>query len=325
MDVERFQFRVGDGCRLEGVVATPREVRAFAVAVPLIGGTGPQQVALFRSLVRSGVQVASFSYRGHRASEGTFWFGTTVTDTVAAVEALTRRVARPDLPFHMLASSYGTVPMLLSLGRHAEWDVSSFVAVSGFPDPSDLLVLFRGFLSDYVQASGAAIDEEDLERRVAADGAALKEAAFRRMLREYLAARFPSVRVTAERFEVLEYRRVNLVHSLLEYRNFFGQDLSGLRLECPSLWVYARHDDVLGLEDAADHRRYRRRVLKVAPRATFYEAEMDHWGRGPGREAVTARMADFLIRQPSSRGGKKDPQISTIDADSEGRNSGSQI
>ena len=58
VSVERFRIPVDDGCELAAVIAWPRDPVAFLIAVPVVGGTGGQQVALWRHVAHGGVAVA---------------------------------------------------------------------------------------------------------------------------------------------------------------------------------------------------------------------------------------------------------------------------
>ena len=294
MQIERLGIPVSGGLRLEGVVAWPARPKALAIAVPLVGGTATQQIRLFRTLLRGGTGLASFTFRGHPRSEGTFSFAATLTDTAEAVERVMARAAERGVPVHLLGASYATIPLVLAVSRHAEWAIRSFVAVSGFPGLEDLLALFGPFLAGYARITGRGTTPEDLVRAVAADAAALDQALFRAALRDYLAHRFPSISVSSERFEVLEYRRVNLVNEVLAYGHFLLEARRGASTDLPSLWIYARGDDVLDLAGEEARERYRRRVLSVAPKAVFYEADVDHWANGPDHDLVLARTAAFI-------------------------------
>jgi hypothetical protein len=213
------------------------------------------------------------------------------------IETVMARALDRGLPVHLLGASYATIPLMLNLSAHPEWPVRSFVAVSGFPSIEDLLGLFDRFLSHYARTSGQGETSGDLVQSVAADPASLNQGFFRAMLREYLADRFPSISVSVERFEVLEYSRVNLIDELRLYSRLISQNGEDLRTDRPSLWIYARGDTVLELTDERARERYCQRVLRVAPGAVFCEADVDHWARGPDRDLIADRVAGFLLRR----------------------------
>jgi len=307
VSVERFRIPVDDGCELAAVIAWPRDPVAFLIAVPVVGGTAGQQLAFWRHVVHGGVAVGSFTYRGHRGSDGTFTFADTFADTATATEVLRARAADHGLPLHMLGGSYATLPLLGNLAIHPEWGVRSFVAVSGFPLTTDFLEPMGDFFARYARAHGHGRTAADLARMARAMPEALDLTAFKRRFLEHFHERLPNVTITLDRFEALEFRRADLVGEIQSFGDGPLNPDADLTTAVPSLWIYGRDDNIMALHDDASRRDYRRRVRLVAPDAELCEADIDHWTRGPGHTHALDRAVTFILKH--SRPGAPEPVL----------------
>ena len=207
----------------------------------------------------------------------------------------------------MLGASYATLPLLGNLATHPEWGVRSFVAVSGFPLMMDFLEPMGDLFARYAREHGHGRTAADLARMARATPEALDLTAFKRRFLEHFHERLPNVTITLDRFEVLEFRRADLIG---EIQSFGHSPLSpdvDLTTAVPSLWIYGRDDNILALHNDASRRDFRRRVRLVAPDAELCEADIDHWTHGPGHTHALARAVTFILEH--SRPGTPEPAL----------------
>ncbi|HEX6750958.1 MAG TPA: alpha/beta fold hydrolase [Longimicrobium sp.] len=108
----------------------PREPRARVVAAHGAGNDALYpQMALFKALVRRGVEVFSFDVDGHGASSTTVFAPEIVPSAVRAAVEMAER-GRPGLPLHLLGHSFGGSLVLHALGTAAVPHAASAIAVS---------------------------------------------------------------------------------------------------------------------------------------------------------------------------------------------------
>jgi alpha-beta hydrolase superfamily lysophospholipase len=106
--LERVRYHRSDaGGEVEAWRLVPREPRARVVAAHGAGNDALYpQVALFKALVRKGVEVFSFDIDGHGAGSTTVFSPDVVPSALGAAVREAER-GRPDLPLHLLGHSFG--------------------------------------------------------------------------------------------------------------------------------------------------------------------------------------------------------------------------
>lgn len=153
------RWLAGEGARLERVRyarpqargqveawrITPAEPRARVVAAHGAGNDALYpQLALFKALVRRGVEVFSFDVDGHGAASTTVFTPEIVPSAIpAAVEVAER--GRPDLPLHLLGHSFGGSLVLHALATDAVPHAASAIVVSA---PLSVALGFRVALGE---------------------------------------------------------------------------------------------------------------------------------------------------------------------------------
>jgi alpha-beta hydrolase superfamily lysophospholipase len=108
----------------------PAEARARVVAAHGAGNDALYpQIALFKALVREGVEIFSFDVDGHGAASTTVFAPDVVPSAVAmAVEVAER--GRADLPLHLVGHSFGGSLVLHALAAGAVPHAASAIAIS---------------------------------------------------------------------------------------------------------------------------------------------------------------------------------------------------
>jgi len=108
----------------------PAEPRARVVAAHGAGNDALYpQLALFKALVRRGVEVFSFDVDGHGAASTTVFAPEIVPSALPAAVEMAER-GRPDLPLHLLGHSFGGSLVLHAMGMGAVPHAASAIAIS---------------------------------------------------------------------------------------------------------------------------------------------------------------------------------------------------
>lgn len=138
------RWLAGEGARLERVRyprpraggevdawrLLPREPRARVVAAHGAGNDALYpQIALFKALVRRGVEVFSFDIDGHGAESTTVFSPDVVPSAIGAAVDQAER-GRPALPLHLLGHSFGGSLVLHALATDAVPHALSGIAIS---------------------------------------------------------------------------------------------------------------------------------------------------------------------------------------------------
>ncbi|HSU13885.1 alpha/beta fold hydrolase [Longimicrobium sp.] len=109
---------------------TPAEPRARVVAAHGAGNDALYpQIALFKALVRRGVEVFSFDADGHGAASTTVFSPEVVPSAIAAAVEEAER-GRDDLPLHLLGHSFGGSLVLHALAAGSVPHAQSGIAIS---------------------------------------------------------------------------------------------------------------------------------------------------------------------------------------------------
>ena len=132
---------------------TPARPRARVVAAHGAGNDALYpQVALFKALVRRGVEVFSFDVDGHGAASTTVFSPGIVPSAVAAAVEEAER-GRADLPLHLLGHSFGGSLALHALAAGSVPHAASAVAVSAPVEVALGLRVALGELGGFLRAA----------------------------------------------------------------------------------------------------------------------------------------------------------------------------
>lgn len=249
------------------VVAPPQAsehaLQGTALVPPLIGGSGMQQVGYFRALNRRGYALATFDYRGHGKSGGSFSIERSLEDTLAVLDALAGEVRAP---LFGVADCYGCIPLLVAARERP----SAFRALALFnPIPSLQYVATPGELyRRYFSAGGR--NPFDLLGILAETNRVL----------------FPGIDKSREHFGILSFDRVERRRAIWEYLTL--DPLRGLTTELPTVLTYGRSDGILRLGDPGSEAKFLAAWARHLPRAeTRVLDEVDHYWTG-----IQARASD---------------------------------
>lgn len=279
--VSRLEARVGADRLAVRVVAPPAGVacRGTVLVPPLIGGSGLQQVGYFRALGERGYRLATFDYRGHGKSGGSFSIRSSLDDARAALACVRAELGAE--PLHGLGDCYGCIPLL----RAAAAEPAAFRALALFsPVPS----------LQHVAGPGELLADWMLPR----DARGRRRPAWRSpldlggMVLATSARLFPDVDQSREHFGILRYERVRAWRALAEY--LFARPLAELSCALPARVWFGRSDHLLRLEEPGAEERYGAFWRARLPRAELCVlAAIDHYWAGHWEEA-SALAADFF-------------------------------
>ena len=203
----------------------PQRVVFFA---PLVGAGAGQQLMTFRNFSRRGAIVISYEYRGHPQSTGMFELDKTIVDTHHALIWASNYANELGLPLHGFATCYGVVPLLAQFQKGGCGHLlRSISTISGLYHLNQILRIedFALIVSRYL---GLELDASSLLAGIAEEVLDCDGHAFRQALREYLSGLMPDLRVGLDYFEELNYERVNMRQTLLQFSR--GDYLDGVNV-----------------------------------------------------------------------------------------------
>ncbi len=289
----------GDGF-LYAMAMMPKQPRRVVFMPPLIGAGAAQAPLTFRNMIRRGCVLLSYQYRGHPRCSGVFDLDKAVVDTRYAMRWARDYADDRGLPLHCLTQCYGTVPLLAQFaGGRCEVAFKSICLGSALVRMDHVLEI-DDFLPYISCRTGMKLDKEGLlaalvERRLDWNGPACREALF-----EYLNEMFPELKVTREAFEELSYERTDLQSTLLQFMRARYFDGVGVPRSIPCHLFVGERDGIMGLHTPQGRRQYEKDVRKVIPHAVTHYYDIDHFGRGPGREPLIEVMADVCEQSEAS-------------------------
>ncbi len=268
-----------------------RPQRVIFIA-PLIGAGAAQSLLVFRSLTRRGSILLSFEYRGHPRSTGIFNLDKTVIDVRDALVWAWNYANDRGLRLHGLATCYGTVPLLAQfVGKGCGVLMRTFSAASGLFRLDHILRLgdFAPILSRHL---GRELAPDAYLGEVAKGAIDCDGTTFRQALLEFLNAMFPELRVERDRFEELQYDRVDMAQTLRQFSHASYLDGATVPSWIPCHFYYGRNDELMSLDSTAGRRAYEGHVRSLIPHAELHECEVDHFGRGPDRDWLINSVGD---------------------------------
>ncbi len=272
----------------------PTFPKRLVVIPPLIGAGASQPLVIFRNLTRRGAILLSFEYRGHPRSTGIFELDKTITDTRYALVWAENYATERGLPLHGFATCYGVIALAAQFtDKTRPPPIWSFNAISGL-FRLDQILRFEDFAPIFSSHLDRELTTAALLQGIADDAFDWNGDAFRLALREYLKGLFPELRVEHDYFEELRYEHVDIPRTLLQLSR--ARYLDGLAVppDVPCNFFFGRNDDVLSLHTREGRKAYQEHVLSLIPHAQLYEAEIDHFGRGPDHDPVIDKLGDLF-------------------------------
>lgn len=271
--VDREQFVTPDGTIL--TVAhfhAHSSERAICLIPPLIGGSFILYGRQFSTLMKQGVRVVSFNYRGHEQSGGRFTLASSFDDTRAIARMLRRE--RPDIPLVGVGMCSGSMPLFDILGRE--------------PELFDRLVFINAIhrlqqTATPLEAAVIYVRERGLH----------PPSSIRDLTHVVLRRIFPDVDQSPDRFGILPFERVDLGRISSEY--VFARR-PGTRFVCrkPALCIYGFGDRLLDLDRPTAEAGYVRTFRRRFPNIRFESVQADHFMSGI-REEVARSILRFVV------------------------------
>ena len=285
---------------LHAMVMMPRHPSRVVFMPPLIGAGAAQAPLTFRNMTRHGCILLSFEYRGHPHSTGTFDLDGTIVDTRHAMMWSWNFAKDRGLPLHALTQCYGTIPLLAQfVGGRCETPITSLCLGSALVRMDQIMQIndFVPFLSRHL---GQALDTASLLAALAEHKFDWNAAACRAALYEFLTQMFPELHVTSDSFEELSYDRTNLETLLLQFLQ--ARYLEGVKvpLSIPCHLFLGQRDEMMRLHTPQGREDYESSIRELIPHAAPHYYDIDHFGRGPGREPLIEVMAQICEQSEAS-------------------------
>jgi hypothetical protein len=300
---EDADIRTDDGEVLRAKLAMPKppmSPQRVVLISPLVGAGAGQPLLTFRNFARRGAIVISFEYRGHPLSTGTFELDKTVVDTHYALLWAAEYARNRGLPLHGFATCYGAIPLLAQFRRGGVGHLfRSINTISGLYNLNQILRI-EDFAPILSRRLGCDLDAPAMLAGIADGTLDCHAPPFREALRDYLAGLMPELRVGTDGFEELQYKRVNLRQTLLQFSQ--ARYLDGVHVPpwVPCTACVGQQDHLFLAQTAEGRKIYKRHVRSVVPHAMLFEFDMDHFGRGPGHDPVIDCVADAFERYDTS-------------------------
>lgn len=300
---EDIQIPTADGELLHAKLMVPKppvESQRVVFIPPLVGAGAGQPLLTFRNFSRRGAIMISYEYRGHPLSTGMFELDKTVLDTHYALLWAADYAQKRGLPLHGFATCYGTIP-LLSQFREGGCGplLRSVNTISGLYELNQILRI-EDFAPIVSRHFGREIDATAMLAGIADGTLDCVGLPFKQAFQEYLSGLMPDLRVRLDSFEELEYSRVNLRQTLMQFSRANYLDGVNVPPWVPCTACVGRQDALLSAETPEGRAGYKKRVESVVPHAFFYEFDMDHYGRGPGHDPVIECVGNAFERYDTS-------------------------
>ncbi|MBN1394906.1 MAG: hypothetical protein JW959_07775 [Pirellulales bacterium] len=285
---------------LYAVAMMPKQPRRVVFMPPLIGAGAAQAPVTFRNMTRHGCILLSFQYRGHPHCSGVFDLDSSVVDTEYSMHWAKKYAEDRGLPLHALTQCYGTVPLLAQFKGGDCEVVFKSISLGSALVQMDQIMQIDDFVSYLSRNLGIELDRSSLltgliEHKFDWNGPACRGA-----LTEYLTDVFPELKVTRESFEELSYERLDLESTLLQFLQSRYFDNVGVPRSIPCHLFVGLRDTFMKLDTREGRQRYERQVRKIIPHAVVHYYDIDHFGRGPGREPLIEVMADVCEQSETS-------------------------
>jgi hypothetical protein len=278
--------------RLFAMTMMPKRPRRVVFMAPLIGAGAAQAPMTFRNMTRHGCVLLSFQYRGHPRCTGTFTLDRTIVDTRHALIWAWNYASERGLPLHALTQCYGTIPLLAQFAQGGCGTLVKSISLGSALVRMDQIIQIGDFVPFLSRRLGRKLDIAGLREGLAEHTFDWKGPACREALFEYLSQMFPELRVTWDSFEELSYDRADLGQTLLQFMR--ARYLHGITVpsSIPCHLFLGHRDEMMNLHTPQGREVYENNVRMLIPHAVPHYYDIDHFGRGPGREPLIEVMAD---------------------------------
>lgn len=272
----RHFIAAGKGRRLEWINAEPSAPGGILFVPPLIGGNGSQQVRMFRSLVRGGMRLITFSYAGHAGSSGIFSIKRAFSDTKLMLDLTRETASRTGLTVSGLGACFSAMPLIHAAVSAGE-PLHSLVFINPISEVSATAVM-TSFAAHYGRMNRST-------GKLMAPGPALSS---------YLDILFPGIEKGTRQFGILKAGRAGLCRILSEF--LLMDPLAGLRIvRTPALCLYAREDPILQIFHRGKRAGYENNWRRLCPRTSFRTVPGGHYmASADTRRSVLDSVKKFL-------------------------------
>ncbi len=289
---EEYRIPTEGDEELFAMAMMPRHPRRVVFMPPLVGAGAAQAPMTFRNMVKRGCILLSYQYRGHPKCTGIFDLDTTVVDTRYALMWAWNYAKDRGLPLHALTQCYGTVPLLAQFAPGGCGPIVTSISLGSALVSMDQILQIGDFVPILARHLGIKLDLAGMLDGLKAKLFNWRSKPCRMALYEYLMQMFPELRITPESFEDLAYDRTDLESTLYQFltARYFHRVSVPARIPC-HLFLGVR-DDMMHLHTDEGREIYENRVRELIPHAVPHYYDIDHFGRGPGREPLIEVMAD---------------------------------
>jgi len=243
---------------------------------PLIGGGPAQQLATFRWLCKSDLDLLSFNYSGHGESGGRFSLASSERDTRIMLSMAAERAHRSGLPFYGIAACYATIPMLLGAMQSGE--------------PFKKVVLINP-LTEFFQGTFLHALYRCCRR-----GFSLKKPAesLKDSIDNYLELLFPNIARGVTGFGTLSRKRTQVLKVLFEWLSS-NVEFDFSLPQTPALCIYSSRDPILDLGGGLLRNASMDCIRRVCSPVTFKAIDSDHFLSDPESRASTRQAIQAFL------------------------------
>jgi hypothetical protein len=193
---------------------------------------------------------------------------------------------------HGLTQCYGTIPLLAQFGRGGCGVLLQSISLGSALVRMDQILQIADFVPILARHLGRELDTAGLLEGLRQGQFDWRGIACREALFEYVSGMFPELHVTRDEFEELTYDRVDLERTLLQFLERHYLDGVMVPPWIPCHLFLGDRDEMMNLHKVEGRRVYERNVRAYIPHAVLHYYDIDHFGRGPGREPLIEVMAE---------------------------------
>ncbi|MGD9369013.1 MAG: hypothetical protein PVH87_25130 [Desulfobacteraceae bacterium] len=248
--------------------------QGLVIAPPLIGGHAIQQLRLLRPLVKSNLDLISFSYAGHGGSRGAFSLKAALDNSLTALDLAISQSRREGLPLFGFASCFAAIPLLHAVQQRNE-PLAKMVLINALPH-----LRWEKMVFDFYRYWRKS-------RHWQPSLQGLKTA-----LQTYRDDLLPNVRHRHQAFGILSRQRVRWPRMMRDLFTLRKLDAKPIR-STPVLCIYGQHDRMLQHVGFSDWAGYEALIEQICPRTQFWRINSDHFITG---SKIRRQLIERVIR-----------------------------